>query len=85
VIETQLDGANRLVRVIVADNGPGMDPALLARAMDPFFSQKDRPDASGLGLFICWSIVRNHGGEISLESAPGQGFLVRIELPVAPA
>jgi signal transduction histidine kinase len=77
--------ASGRIVVEVADNGPGMDQALLARAMDPFFSQKDRPDASGLGLFICWSIVRNHGGEISLESAPGQGFLVRIELPFAPA
>lgn len=76
--------AGRVV-VAVADNGPGMDPALLGRAMDPFFSQKDRPDASGLGLFICWSIVRNHGGEITLDSAPGRGFRVRIELPAAPA
>lgn len=73
------------VHLHVDDDGPGIDPQDLGRVMDPFFSRKDRPDASGLGLFICYSIVRNHGGEISIDSAPGQGFHVHIALPPAPA
>jgi signal transduction histidine kinase len=71
------------VRIAVDDDGPGMDPALLGRVFDPFFSRKDRPDASGLGMFICYSIVQNHGGEIAVDSRPGEGFHVRIELPAA--
>jgi two-component system NtrC family sensor kinase len=51
--------------------------------MDPFFSKKDRPDASGLGMFISYSIVRNHGGEMTLDSAPGRGFRVLLVLPPA--
>jgi two-component system NtrC family sensor kinase len=73
------------LRILVADDGPGMDPKDLGRVMDPFFSKKDRPDASGLGMFICYSIVRNHGGDIELDSAPGQGFRVTLTLPIAPA
>ncbi|MFY9345318.1 MAG: HAMP domain-containing sensor histidine kinase [Planctomycetota bacterium] len=71
------------VHLHVDDDGPGMDQALLGRVFDPFFSQKDRPDASGLGLFICYSIVRNHGGEITVDSRPGEGFRVHVVLPAA--
>jgi signal transduction histidine kinase len=72
------------VHLHVDDDGPGMDPRLLARVFDPFFSQKDRPDASGLGMFICYSIVQNHGGEITVDSRPGEGFHVHVVLPAAP-
>ncbi len=71
------------VRLLVEDNGPGMATADLDRVMDPFFSGKGRPDASGLGMFISYSIVRNHGGTLSVDSAPGQGFRVSIVMPGA--
>ncbi len=71
------------LELVVADDGPGMDSADLGHVFDPFYSKKDRPDASGLGMFICYSIVQNHGGTIAVESARGAGFKVRIELPVA--
>jgi signal transduction histidine kinase len=88
-LETQSGGTIRvratsdgkLVHLHVDDNGPGMDPSLLGRVFDPFFSKKDRPDASGLGMFICYSIVHNHGGEITVDSRPGEGFHVHIVLP----
>jgi len=69
------------VHLHVDDDGPGMDPQDLARVFDPFFSKKDRPDASGLGMFISYSIVRNHGGEITVDSRLGEGFKVHIVLP----
>ena len=72
------------VHVHVDDDGPGMDPQDLPRVFDPFFSRKERPDASGLGMFICYSIVQNHGGEITVASRRGEGFHVHIVLPVAP-
>lgn len=74
-----------MVRVVVADDGPGMAKELLARVFDPFFSKKERPDASGLGMFISYSIVQTHGGTMVVDAAPGEGFRTTIELPVAPA
>jgi C4-dicarboxylate-specific signal transduction histidine kinase len=69
------------VEILVRDDGPGMPRDQLARVVDPFFSAKGRPDASGLGLFISASIVRNLGGEMSFESDLGAGFEVRLVLP----
>jgi signal transduction histidine kinase len=71
------------VEIVVADNGPGIDSELLGRVLDPFFSTKNQPGSSGLGMFISYSIIKNHGGEMELGSAPGQGFRVRIRLPAA--
>jgi signal transduction histidine kinase len=82
-VRAERDGDRLHVRV--DDDGPGMDAKDLPRVFDPFFSKKDRPDASGLGMFICYSIVQNHGGEISVDSRPGEGFHVHIVLPLASA
>jgi signal transduction histidine kinase len=73
--------AGGMVRLDVEDDGPGMDPQDLARVFDPFFSKKDRPDASGLGMFISYSIVQGHGGDMRVESQPGKGFRVQVMLP----
>jgi signal transduction histidine kinase len=77
--------ANGQIQLLVEDDGPGMDPSLLPRVFDPFFTKKERPDASGLGMFICYSIVQNHGGEIRVDSRLGEGFRVHITLPAAVA
>jgi signal transduction histidine kinase len=53
----------------------------LPKVMDPFYSGKGRPDASGLGMFISYSIMRNQGGELEVDSEPGRGFRVRLFLP----
>ena len=79
---TWFDGA--MVHAEVVDDGPGMAKEDLGRVTDPFFSRKDRPDASGLGMFMSYSIVRNHGGEMRLDSEPGKGFRVEVLLPPAP-
>jgi signal transduction histidine kinase len=73
------------VEIFIEDNGPGMPRADLGRVFDPFFTAKGRADATGLGMFISYSIVANHGGTIELDSDVGQGFRVRILLPIAPA
>jgi signal transduction histidine kinase len=64
----------------ILDNGIGMDAATQERLFTPFFSSKgDR--GTGLGLFIANKIVEQHGGEISVSSAPGRGSLFRVSLP----
>ncbi len=72
------------VVVEVADNGPGMAHEDVPRVFDPFFSAKKRPDASGLGMFISYTIVQNHGGTMEVDSMPGQGFRTVLRLPREP-
>jgi signal transduction histidine kinase len=68
----------------VEDDGPGVDKSTLDQVLDPFFSGSNHPDATGLGLFISFTIIQNHGGQLSVSSASGEGFGVRIELPFSP-
>ena len=65
-------------RIEFTDTGVGMSPEQLERAFDPFYSTK--PEGTGLGLPISYSIVRSHGGEMDIESQPGRGTTVRVEL-----
>ena len=69
-----------VVEVRIGDNGPGIPSAALARVFDPFFTT--RTQGTGLGLSICQSIVREHGGTISIGSVVGQGTAVTIDLPL---
>jgi signal transduction histidine kinase len=65
----------------VADEGVGVDPDHLARVFEPFFTTKDVGEGTGLGLSVSYGIVREHGGWIGVESAPGQGSCFSIYLP----
>ena len=83
MITASVRGEDGKVLISVVDDGPGMPAELQPRIFDPFFTMKARPDASGLGMFISYSIVQNHGGSMRIESRPGAGFHVLIELPAA--
>ena len=65
----------------VADTGAGIEPRLLARIFEPYFTTKS--NGSGLGLAIARRIVEAHGGQINIESEVGQGSLFRISIPLA--
>jgi len=71
----------------VADQGPGIPPALYARVFDRFFrAPQQLQPGSGLGLAIVASVVQQHGGTIQLHRASGgQGLLVEVRLPLAPS
>jgi PAS domain S-box-containing protein len=69
------------VLVFVADDGCGIAPELAERIFDPFFTTKPVGEGTGLGLAISYQIVRNHGGEITVESQPGQGSCFSVRLP----
>ena len=71
--------AGRYVKVTIADQGVGIAKEHLARIFDPYFTTKDQ--GSGLGLATCYSIVRKHGGFISLKSKQGVGTAVHFYLP----
>jgi CheY-like chemotaxis protein len=71
------------VMVAVADNGEGMTQEVLAHAFEPFFTTKAPGAGSGLGLSQVVGLARQSGGGVRLESAPGQGSVVRVYLPRA--
>jgi signal transduction histidine kinase len=71
-----------VVRVAIADDGPGIAPEDLPRIFDPFYSTKDVGQGTGLGLSICYGIIQEHQGRIWAESEPGGGATFWIELPM---
>jgi len=71
------------VVVVLRDTGPGIPDGLEQRIFDPFFTTKDVGSGTGLGLSITYAIVQEHGGEITVESRPGEGAAFTIALPQA--
>ena len=81
-VRTRADG-DRLA-VEIGDTGPGVPTEIRSRVFEPFFTTKDIGKGTGLGLDIAWQIVvGRHGGEISLESEPGDTRFT-VVLPVRP-
>ena len=71
--------------IVVEDEGCGIPAELHHQVFDPFFTTKKRGQGTGLGLTITAQIVRDHGGQVSLDSAPGQGTTIRVSWPTARA
>ena len=73
----------RFVELAVTDTGVGMPKETLDRVFEPFFTTKSLGEGTGLGLAVCYGIVRQAGGEITVTSAPGRGTSFRVWLPAA--
>lgn len=84
---TDVEGSNRqpgdYIRISVRDSGAGIPPENLERVFDPYFTTKEMGSEKGmgLGLAICYSIIKNHNGYITLESEPGRGTTAYVYLP----
>jgi len=74
-------GAGPGVRISIRDYGCGIQPDVIHRVFDPYFTTK--PGASGLGLATAGAIIAKHGGDLSLESEPGHGTVFMIDLPAS--
>ncbi|MEO5331739.1 MAG: PAS domain S-box protein [Magnetococcus sp. YQC-5] len=73
------------IRMTVADNGIGMDSATLGRIFEPFFTTKSVGRGTGLGLSLCYSIIANHGGTMTVHSRPHEGCVFHVIMPLADA
>ncbi len=76
-------GPSTLVRMSVRDTGCGISKALIGRIFDPFFTTKDIGKGTGLGLSISYGIIKEHRGEITVESEPCKGTVFHVVLPPA--
>lgn len=70
------------VEARISDNGPGIPAAILPQIFAPFFTTKKEGEGTGLGLYICRTIVEEHDGRLLAESVEGQGSSFRVVLPL---
>ncbi len=82
-IQTRLENDSIIIRI--KDTGTGIESENLSRIFDPFFTTKEVGKGTGLGLNLSYGIVKQHGGEIQVDSQPGKGTEFIISLPLNPA
>jgi PAS domain S-box-containing protein len=82
-VATSHDSRAGRVVISVRDEGTGISPENLTQIMNPFFTTKRDTGGTGLGLSISYSIVKDHGGDMTIESELGKGTVATVSLPVA--
>jgi two-component system, NtrC family, sensor kinase len=80
-VSTRYDAWSRAIAIRVEDTGAGIPPHVLTRIFDPFFTTKPTGQGTGLGLSVSYGIVKEHGGEITVDSEPEKGSLFTVILP----
>jgi signal transduction histidine kinase len=70
------------VAIEISDSGYGIEKKNLSRIFDPFFTTKPTGEGTGLGLSVSYGIIKNHGGDIAVESEVDKGTTFTITLPV---
>ncbi len=74
--------SDNTIHVSFKDNGPGIPEENLEKIFDPFFTTREVGEGAGLGLSVCYGIVKEHNGRIWVESKPRQGATFNVELPI---
>jgi len=80
-IETRFDAPPGFIRISIRDNGSGIAPGIIEKIFDPFYSTKQTGEGTGLGLSVSYGIVKDHGGELTVETEPGEFTEFVIQLP----
>jgi two-component system, NtrC family, sensor kinase len=75
------DDETEHARVVVEDDGPGIEPEDMAHLFEPFFTTKGIGEGTGLGLSVAYGIVQEHGGWMEVDGRPGQGAAFAVYLP----
>lgn len=84
-LEISVKSSDSKVFVYISDNGGGIPEDIVGRIFEPFFTTKPTGSGTGLGLSISYGIVKNHQGQLSVQSGVGQGTTFLIELPLQPS
>ena len=74
-------GPGNYVKIIVSDTGHGIDPKIIDRIFEPYFTTSSLAEASGMGLAVVYGIVKRHNGVIIVESEPGKGTVFEVLFP----
>ena len=81
VVQVRIRQLNVGVEISIQDSGPGIPADVLPRIFDPFFTTRPQGEGMGLGLSVAYGIVHGLGGDIQVESRPGQGACFRVRMP----
>jgi PAS domain S-box-containing protein len=73
------------IKITISDTGPGIDPQIIDRIFDPYFTTKEIGKGSGLGLAVVHGIVKNHGGAVAVDSEVGTGSTFTVFFPLSGA
>jgi PAS domain S-box-containing protein len=82
-IFSHYQNADHCLKIIIEDDGPGIPAAIIDKIFDPFFTTKSPGKGTGLGLSVSYGIVKDHDGEIAVDSIPGKLTRFVITLPVS--
>jgi PAS domain S-box-containing protein len=74
--------AGDYLKIMISDKGPGIDPEIIDRIFDPYFTTKDVGKGSGMGLAVVQGLIQNHNGAIIVDSNPGEGSTFTILFPL---
>jgi signal transduction histidine kinase len=85
IVSTRRNEAGQ-IEIVVSDTGPGIPEAIQSKLFEPFFTTKATGKGTGLGLSVSFGIIKDHQGEISVQSEPGRGtdFIIRLPVPPGP-
>jgi two-component system NtrC family sensor kinase len=83
-VATNFDPTEHVIEVHITDTGTGIPEEDLERIFEPFFTTKEEGKGVGLGLSVAYGVIRQHHGEIQVQSRVGEGTHVTIQLPVGP-
>lgn len=79
-VREMIDGQNLIIEI--ADDGCGMSPEVMKRAFEPFFTTCSVGKGSGIGLALCYKLIREHNGEIHVQSREGRGTSFSLAIPI---
>lgn len=82
-VSTTTAGSGDTIKIVIQDSGIGMSEEVIPKIFDPFFTTKPTGVGTGLGLSVVYGIVKNHGGDIEVESEPEKGSVFTISVPVS--
>jgi signal transduction histidine kinase len=83
-ITSRYDRQSDDIDIRVADTGTGIPPEIMDKIFEPFFTTKSRSEGTGLGLFVSYGIIQQHGGRITAGNMPAGGAVFTVALPLEP-